>query len=590
MTYRAPVADMLFTLDHAGGLSAARAEGLYGELDAETLAAIVGEAGAFATDEIGPLNAVGDREGCRLSAGAVTTPTGWRDTYARWTAAGWNGLLAAETHGGQGLPTAVWALTAELWAQGSMAFGLCPLLTQGAIEALERHASDALKQRYLPKLVAGDWTATMNLTEPQAGSDLALLRSRAERAGDGTYRVFGAKIFITYGEHDMAENIVHLVLARLPDAPEGTRGISLFLVPKFLPGEDGAPGARNDLVCAGIEEKLGIHGSPTCSMVFGEREGAVGWLVGEEHRGLACMFTMMNNARLAVGLQGVAIAERATQHALAYAHERRQGKAEGGSAPAPIVLHPDVRRMLLTMKASTAAARGICYRAAVELDRARFLEDAVAAKAAQERASLLIPIAKAFGTDVGCEVASLGVQVFGGMGFVEETGAAQFLRDARIAPIYEGTNGIQAIDLVTRKLPQSGGETVRAVVADLRATATRAAEANAPGLGAAASRLDEAVDALEDATAWLTAADRSPAHALAGATPYLRLFGLTAGAACLIDEALAAVRADGDGAARTALARFFAENPATAARGLATSVMDGADALASPEAEAALSL
>ncbi|MFC3691823.1 acyl-CoA dehydrogenase [Chenggangzhangella methanolivorans] len=591
MTYRAPVADMLFALENAGGLWAARDEGLYAELDSETIAAILEEAGAFASGELAPLNLAGDREGCRLEGGAVTTPAGWAGAYQRWAAAGWNGVLAGEAHGGQGLPTAVWALTSELWSQGSMAFGLCPLLTQGAIEALERHASDELKAAYLDKLVAGTWTATMNLTEPQAGSDLALLRARADRAGDGSYRIFGSKIFITYGEHDMAENIVHLVLARLPDAPEGTRGISLFLVPKFLPNADGTPGERNDVVCAGLEEKLGIHGSPTCTMAYGEGGGAVGFLVGEEHRGLACMFTMMNNARLAVGLQGVAVAERATQHALAYAHERRQGKAADEPGPAPIVAHPDVRRMLLTMKALTAASRGICYRAAVELDRGRFLENTGEAKAAQERASLLIPIAKAFGTDVGCEVASLGVQVFGGMGFVEETGAAQFLRDARIAPIYEGTNGIQAIDLVTRKLPLSGGETVRGVIADLRGVASRAAEANAPGFGAAAHRLDDALDALEDATAWLSAPDRSSAHALAGATPYLRLFGLAAGGAALVEEALAARRSgDARAEARAALARFFAENLAVAARGLATSVMEGADALSGADVEAALAL
>lgn len=591
MTYRAPVADMLFALEHAGGLWAARDEGLYAELDGETIAAIVEEAGAFATDEIAPLNAVGDREGCRLEAGVVTTPKGWSETYGRWAAAGWNAVLADEAHGGQGLPTAIWALTNELWAQGSMAFGLCPTLTQGAIEAIERHASEELKSRYLDKLVSGQWTATMNLTEPQAGSDLALLRARAERAGDGSYRVFGSKIFITYGEHDMVENIVHLVLARLPDAPEGTRGISLFLVPKFLLNDDGTPGRRNDLVCAGLEEKLGIHASPTCTMAFGETEGAVGFLVGEEHRGLACMFTMMNNARLAVGLQGVAIAERATQHALAYAHERRQGKATGEQGAAPIVAHPDVRRMLLTMKSLTGAARGVCYRAAVELDRGRFLDNPDEARAAQERASLLIPIAKAFSTDIGCEVASLGVQVFGGMGFVEETGAAQFMRDARIAPIYEGTNGIQAIDLVTRKLPLSGGETARGVIADIRSAATRLAEANAPGLGASAERLGEAVDALEDATAWLLASDRSANEALAGATPYLRLFGLAAGGAALAEEALGASRTgEAKAEGRAAILRFYAENLCVTARGLATSVMEGADGLSGADADAALAI
>jgi acyl-CoA dehydrogenase len=590
MPYSAPVADMLFTLDHAAGFAAARGAGAFGDLDAETVAAIVEEAGAFATEMIAPLNRVGDREGASLKDGAVTTPTGWADAYRRWASAGWNAILADETHGGQGLPTSVWALTSELWAQGSMAFGLCPLLSQGAIEALETHASEELKAKYLDRLVAGTWTATMNLTEPQAGSDLALLRAKAERAGDGTYRITGQKIYITFGEHDMAENILHLVLARLPDAPEGTRGISLFLVPKFHVGEDGEPTARNDVVCTGIEHKLGIHGSPTCSMAFGEAGGAVGYLVGEEHRGLACMFTMMNNARLAVGLQGVAIAERATQDALAYARDRRQGRAEGAPDPAPIFAHPDVRRMLMTMRVLTVAARGICYRAAVEIDRGRAAADETAARAARERAGLLIPIAKAFGSDVGCEVASLGVQVFGGMGFVEETGAAQYLRDARIAPIYEGTNGVQAIDLLTRKLPQSGGETPRSVIADLRATASRVAGAAAPGLGNTAPILDAALDALEDATAWLMAQDRPQADALAGATPYLRLFALNVGAAALAEEALAASKTnDADRAAsRAALARFFAENILTAAGGLAASVTGGAGALAGEGVEAAL--
>ena len=588
MSYRAPIADMLFTLEHAGGLAAAREEGLYADLDQEMVAAIIGEAGDFATEMIAPLNRVGDREGCRLSDGRVTTPAGWPDVYQRWAAAGWNGISAEEQYGGQGLPTALWALTSELWAQGSMAFGLCPLLTHGAIECLERHASPEIRERYLPRLVSGEWTATMNLTEPQAGSDLALLRTRAERAGDGSYRISGQKIFITYGEHDMAENILHLVLARLPDAPEGTRGISLFLVPKRHVATDGSLGDHNDLVCAGIEEKLGIHGSPTCTMAFGERGGAVGYLVGEENRGLACMFTMMNNARLAVGLQGVAVAERATQAAIAYAHERRQGRADG-VAPSAIVAHPDVRRMLLTMKALTAAARGICYRAAVEIDRSRFAADEAARRAAHERASLLIPIAKAFGTEIGCTVASLGVQVHGGMGYVEETGAAQHLRDARIAPIYEGTNGIQAIDLVTRKLPQSDGATARDLIGEFAALASRLNEARSPALGATGGRLAEAVEALSRATAWLAAPDRDPAEGLAGATPFLRLFGLAAGGAALAAEALAgAGHNDPDAPRRAAVARFFAENVAVEADGLARAVMEGGASLAGDGADAAL--
>ncbi|WP_020186072.1 acyl-CoA dehydrogenase [Methylopila sp. 73B] len=578
MAYRAPVADILFALD-AAGFAAAREEGVYGDLDAETVAAVIGQAGAFVADVLEPLAKAGDRHGARFADGKVTTPPGWAEAYRRWRDAGWNGTLASEDHGGQDLPLSVWAALTELWHEGSIAFGLGPMLTQGALEALEAHASEELKATYLPKLVSGEWMATMNLTEPQAGSDLALLRSRAERAGDGTYRVFGQKIYITYGEHDWAENIVHLVLARLPDAPAGTRGISLFLVPKILPS-----GERNDVACVGIEEKLGIHASPTCTMAYGDAGGAVGWLVGEEHRGLACMFTMMNNARLGVGLQGVAAAEGATQAALAFAQERRQGKAEGHDGAAPIAAHPDVRRMLLTMRALTAAARAICFRAAVDLDRGRIAGD----EAAERRGSLLIPIAKAFGTDVGCEVASLGIQVYGGMGYVEETGAARYLRDARITPIYEGTNGIQAIDLVARKLPLGGGETVRSVILSLRETVRRVAEANDPGFGATAPRLAEAVDALEHATLWLTGAARTPGETFAGATPYLRLFALAAGGAGLAEEALAGLRADDRASGRVALARFFAENLAVAASGLARTVTEGAGALEGEAVDAAL--
>jgi len=432
----------------------------------------------------------------------------------------------------------------------------------------------------------------MNLTEPQAGSDLAALRSRAEPAGDGTYRIRGQKIFITYGEHDLTDNIVHLVLARLPDAPAGTRGISLFLVPKVLPD-----GTRNDLRCAGIEHKLGIHGSPTCTMIFGDRDGAVGWLLGEENRGLACMFTMMNNARLAVGLQGVAIAERAYQQARAYADERRQGRAPGsaGDGMSPIVEHPDVRRNLLTMKALTAAARAICYMTAAAIDRTHRERGDAARRAAFERASLLTPVAKAFSTDIGVEVASLGVQVHGGMGYVEETGAAQHLRDARIAPIYEGTNGIQAIDLVMRKLPLSGGETVRAQIAAMRDTLARLLKEGTPRFGHTAPRLRDAVESLDRATGHLLrlVAANAPADALAGATPYLRLFGLAQGGAALAEAALAANRLIGAGdtdpvhGGRIALCRFFAENLAVGARGLEEMVLSGAGAL--EDADLALS-
>jgi butyryl-CoA dehydrogenase len=372
MTYRAPVADMIATLKYAAGLEQALADGLYGDLSLEDVQAILKEAGRFAGERIAPLNMPGDRYGTPFLSGKVTMPPGWKETYRDWCAAGWNGLMASPDFGGQGLPCVINSACLEMWNAASGAFGLGPLLTQGAIEAISAHASEELKATYLPKMVSGEWTGTMNLTEPSAGSDLSGLRTRAVRAGDGTYRITGSKIFITYGEHDLTENIVHLVLARLPDAPAGTKGISLFLVPKVLVNADGSLGARNDVRCHSIEHKLGVHASPTCTMVYGDKGGAVGWLVGEENRGLAAMFTMMNNARLAVALQGVAIAERATQQAIAYASERRQGRASGyaGEGMSPIIHHPDVKRMLATMRASTRAARAICYRLAAAIDRA----------------------------------------------------------------------------------------------------------------------------------------------------------------------------------------------------------------------------
>ncbi|MCJ2007576.1 acyl-CoA dehydrogenase [Methylobacterium sp. J-092] len=568
MSYRAPVSEMVFTLQHIAGLDGTGALGI------EDADAILTEAGRLAADVLAPLNRIGDRHGATLADGVVTTAPGFADAYRTFVAGGWNGLTADPDHGGQGLPQVLDAACTEMWNGANLAFGLCPLLTAGGIEALAAHGSEDLKARYLGKLVSGEWTATMNLTEPQAGSDLAAIRTRAEPAGDGSYRIVGSKIYITYGAHDMAENIVHLVLARLKDAPAGTRGISLFLVPKVLPD-----GSENDLRCSGLEHKLGIHASPTCSMAFGDNGGAVGWLIGEANRGLACMFTMMNNARLNVGLQGVGIAEAATQRALAYARERRQGKAPGSAETSPIVAHPDVQRMLLTMKACTAAARGVCYLTAAALDAAEGPEG----KAALDRASLLTPVAKAFSTDIANEVASLGVQVHGGMGFVEETGAAQAMRDARILGIYEGTNGIQAIDLTGRKLPLNDGATVRAQIAAMRRVAEALLKAADPALGHAPARLRAGIEALDRATSHQLASLRSnrPDAALAGATPYLRLFGLAQGAACLAREALAARAAlkagetDPAHAARIALARFFAENLLPAADGLAQVVIDG---------------
>lgn len=584
MSYEAPLEDILFTLKTVAGLDALEAEGLAPELAGGTADAVLAEAGRVAAEILAPLNAVGDRTGSVLGQGGVTTPAGWREAYAQWTEAGWNGLTADPDHGGQGLPMLLQAACIEIWSAANLAFALGPLLTAGAIEALQAHGSAALRQLVLPKLVSGAWMGTMNLTEPQAGSDLAALRTRAERHPDGTYRIRGQKIFITYGDHDLTPNIVHLVLARLPDAPPGTRGISLFAVPKMLVNPDGSLGAANDLRCAGLERKIGIHASPTCSMVYGERDGAMGWLVGEENRGLACMFTMMNSARLNVGLQGVAVADRATQRALAYARQRRQGRAPGavGEGMSPIVEHPDVRRMLLTMMAQTRAARAICYLTAEALDRSHREPDPARRTAAAERAALLTPIAKAYSTDIGVEVASLGVQIHGGMGYIEETGAGQHWRDARIATIYEGANGIQAIDLVARKLSLSDGQAVADVLARLHATVDRVAGCNAPALGHAAARLGEALVSLERTTAFMRQALASrPSEALAGATPYLKLFGITLGGISLAEEALLALAGE-DGPAghqRVAAARFFAEHLATEAPALERTITEGAQAV-----------
>ena len=589
MTYQAPVGDIAFALKHAAGLKRVLEEGLYGDLTEDLVDAVLEEAGKFATDVIAPLNRVGDTHGTSFENGAVKMPPGWKEAYKDWAAAGWNGLAASTDWGGQGLPHLINAACLEMWQAASKAFALGPMLTMGAAEALAAHGTEALKRTYLAKLISGDWLGTMQLTEPQAGSDLSALRTKAERREDGSYRITGQKIFITYGDHDLTDNIVHFVLARLPDAPPGTRGISLFLVPKYLVDADGRLGARNDARCHSVEHKLGIHGSPTCTMVYGDAGGATGFLVGEENRGLACMFTMMNNARLGVGLEGVALAERATQQALAYARERRQGRAPDAAGPgmSPILMHPDVKRMLLMMRASTRAARAICYMTAAAIDRSHRERDAAARERAQQRASLLTPVAKAFSTDVGVEVASLGVQVHGGMGYIEETGAAQHYRDARIATIYEGTNGIQAIDLVTRKLPLSGGETVRAFVEELRGSVAAVRAVNDPALGTTAERLAESIESLGRATDWLIAElARRPEAALAGATPYLRLFGVAAGGCALAEEALAAMRANGgnDVAGRIGIARFFAEHMAVTSGGLEREVIGGADAILAAQA------
>ncbi|MCF6369813.1 acyl-CoA dehydrogenase [Rhizobium halophilum] len=584
--YKAPVADIAFTLNHVAGLADAIAAGKLGDLGGDLVDAILEEAGRFASNEMAPLGEIGDRQGARVSDGVVTTPDGWPDLYRSWREGGWNGLTGPETYGGQNLPHMLNVAALEMWNSASMAFALAPTLTMGAIEALHKHGSDELKARYLEKLVSGEWTGTMNLTEPHAGSDLGVLKARAERRDDGTYRIFGQKIYITWGEHDAADNIIHLVLARLPDAPAGTRGISLFLVPKFLVNEDGSLGDRNDVFCHSLEHKLGIHGSPTCTMIygdgkFGDEKGAIGWLIGEENKGLACMFTMMNNARLAVGIQGVAIAEAATQKAVAFARERTQGKAPGwtGTGMSPIIEHPDVARMLLTMTALTQGSRAICYACAHALDMAHGTEGEDARNWA-ERAALLTPIAKSFSTDAGVDVASLGIQVHGGMGFIEETGAARYLRDARIAPIYEGTNGIQAIDLVTRKLPLSGGAQVTGFIAEMKQIAERVQAANEVRFGATADRLTSAIDDLETTTAWLLKAQSEgrTAEALAGATPYQRLFGLVLTGVYLAKGALTPLD-DGKVDRRIALCGFAADNllPETAA--LKRQVVEGSESL-----------
>ncbi|HEX8571228.1 MAG TPA: acyl-CoA dehydrogenase [Allosphingosinicella sp.] len=496
MTYTPPVADQRFVLDHIARIGELAGHERFAEATPDLVDAILEGAGEFAAGEFAPLNRTGDEVGAKWSAGGVAMPPGFREAYQAYVEGGWGTLAGPADHGGQGLPLVLATVVMEDLGAANMAFSLVTMLSAGAVEALRHHGSAEMQAQWLPKLVTGEWTGTMNLTEPQAGSDVGALKTRAEPAGDGTWRIKGQKIFITFGDHDLADNIVHLVLARTPGAPPGTKGISLFLVPKMLPD-----GTANDLRCVSIEHKLGIHASPTCVMAFGDGGDCRGWLIGEEMAGMRAMFTMMNNARLNVGLQGVSIGERATQAAIAYAAQRVQGVREG--RPAAIVDHPDVRRMLLRMSALTQAARALCYYAAGQTDRGT-LGDA----AAQARADLLTPLVKAYGTDIGCEVASLGVQVHGGMGFVEETGAAQHYRDIRISPIYEGTNGIQAADLVGRKLGLEGGEVLRRLLAEIRADS---------GEGALAGLADSAEGAAERLAAM------GPDDRLAGSYPFLTL-------------------------------------------------------------------
>ncbi len=583
MTYKAPVDDIVFTLNHAAGFDRLVQSGAYPDLSDDLVDAILDEAAKFADNVVAPLSWEGDQTGARLEADGVKVPDNFKQAYAKYVESGWSTLAAPRNYGGQGLPLALSNAVTEMM-NSNIGFQLCPMLSNGGMEALAAHASDAQKETYLSKIVSGEWSATMNLTEPHAGSDVGNIRAQAMPQDDGSYLIRGTKIYITYGDHDMADNIVHLVLARTPGAPEGTKGISLFLVPKFLVNDDGSLGVRNDVACIGLEEKLGIHASPTCVMAFGENDGAIGWLVGAENRGMACMFTMMNNARLHVGLQGVGVAERATQQALAYAVERKQGRAPGAgkdnNEAVAIINHPDVRRMLMSMRTMTEAARGICYENAVMADLAHTSGDA----AAQAKYDLLTPISKAFSTDIANEVAALGVQVHGGMGFIEETGAAQHIRDARILTIYEGTNGIQAIDLVGRKLPLGNGEVVRAYMGEMRETAEMCRQSNHPVLTQVAGELGDAIEALETATDWLLERAKSnPMDTLAGATPYLRLFGLAAGGHYLAKGALAATLEEALDPAfvsrKVSSIRFFGANMLTACGGLAASVMAGDDVI-----------
>jgi alkylation response protein AidB-like acyl-CoA dehydrogenase len=587
MTYQAPVRDLMFALTEIVDVGQLAATEAFADLDRDTMSAVLETAGAMSNDVLAPLNRPGDVAGARYENGKVTAAPGFADAYRLFSDGGWTSLAADPDFGGQGLPKALELAMFETVHAANMAFGLCPMLTQGAIEAIHAHGTDRQKALFLPKMIAGQWTGAMNLTEPQAGSDLGALRTRAEPDGAGGYRLYGQKIFITWGDHDCTDNIVHLVLARLPDAPEGSRGISLFIAPKQRVNEDGGLAGPNDLRPGSIEHKLGIHASPTCVMLF---EGAHAELVGQPNNGLAHMFTMMNSARLSVGVQGVGIAERAYQQALAFAVERRQGRsAWTGEANAPIFDHPDVRRTLAGMKARIEAARALCLLTAVSADLARAAATPEDREAARLREELLTPIAKAWSTDAGVEIASLGVQIHGGMGFIEETGAAQHYRDARIAPIYEGTNGIQAMDLAGRKLGLENGEGVRALIADMRGGAAALIDHVDERLTPIGQRLDAAIDAAEAATAWI-AERRGQPDALAGATAYLKLMGDVIGGWLLGRGAIAAADGKvGDTAyedARIALTAHYAETVLAQAPGQTPAITAGAAGLQALDAAA----
>lgn len=558
MAYDAPLDEMSFALQALAQID--RLEGASGleAYDPELIAPILEEAGKLARDVLAPLNALGDKSGAALTEDGVEAAPGFAEAYEQFRQGGWMGLAVPEEYGGQGLPKVLSLAVMEMIHASNMAFGLCPLLSFGAIEALLAHGTEAQKEKYLPKLVDATWTGTMNLTEPQAGSDVGALKTKAVPNDDGSFAITGQKIYITWGDHDIAENIIHLVLARLPDAPAGSKGVSLFLCPKFLVNEDGSLGARNNVKCIGLEKKIGIHASPTCVM---EYDGASAWLIGEPNKGLACMFTMMNSARLNVGLEGVAVGEAAYQTAYAYAQERKQGRAKGVKGAAPILHHSDIRRTLTTMRARVMAARAICYATGVAADLAERAADDETRAAARLREDLLTPIAKAWSTDMGVDVASLGVQVHGGMGFMDETLAAQLYRDARILPIYEGTNGIQAIDLVGRKLSMADGEAMASMISEVELTAREARSTNDPQLVQIADRLEAGAQTLNEATQWMRETMQSDREtALAGATAYLELAGDVIGGHFLARGAVEARRTDpGMRGRMTALAGFFAE-------------------------------
>ncbi len=590
--YIAPLNDMRFVIEHLGPLAEIAALPGYADASPDLVDAVLAEAGKLAGEVLSPLNRIGDTEGAQHTGDGVRTAPGWQEAYRAFVDGGWNGIGCSAEFGGQGLPKLVATAVAEMWNSANLSFALGPMLTQGAIEAIEVHGTDAQRATYLEKMITGEWTGTMNLTEPQAGSDLSVVRTRAVPAGDH-FLISGQKIYITYGEHDLTENIIHLVLARLQDAPAGTRGLSLFIVPKFLVNDDGSIGARNDVRCASIEHKLGIHGSPTAVMLYGEQGGAIGYLIGEQNRGLEYMFTMMNNARHAVGLEGVAIGERAYQRALAFARERVQGRPAGyvGNGAPTIIEHPDVRRMLLTMKSQTEAMRALAYVCGAAFDRAAREPDAERRAFWQRRGDLLTPIVTGWCTETGIELASLGVQVHGGMGFVEETGAAQYLRDARITTIYEGTTGVQAQDLVGRKTQRDGGRGARELLAEIKATVDALGAADDARAKLVACELAGGVAAVEASLAWLLEAAGSDAR-LPGAASvhYLKLWGIVCGGWLLGQSALACLAGAGeDDGFRTAklnTAQFFALQVLSEAQSLQRKIVEGSAAVLSLDAAA----